>query len=48
MGEGLEERGLEAFEAQAAPSVALYVDSNENYALDADEQTPVATASSAR
>ena len=42
MGEGLEELGLEAFEAQAAPSVALYVDSNENYALDADEQTPVA------
>jgi hypothetical protein len=36
------------FDSQLMGSAALYVDGNLNHALDADEQTPVARASSSR
>lgn len=37
-----------SFDSQLTNSAALYVDRNLNHALDADEQTPVARASSSR
>jgi hypothetical protein len=43
-----EEAAQTAFETQLSAAVALYVDSNENHVVDAEEQTPVATAALAR
>ena len=45
---GTEEVAQTLFENQLHAAVALYADSNENHAVDADEQTPVATAAPAR
>jgi hypothetical protein len=45
---GAEEVAQTLFEDQLSAAVALYGDSNENYVVDADEQTPVATAAPAR
>lgn len=48
MTDDMAEESNALFAAQLAASTALYVDSNLNHALDADEQTPVARASSPR
>lgn len=46
--EDLADAAQDLFDSQLVDSVALYVDSNGNQALDDDEQTPVARASAAR
>lgn len=46
--EDMAEKATMAFDSQLMASAALYVDRNLNYALDGDEQTPVARASSSR
>lgn len=46
--EDLADAAQDLFDSQLVDSVALYVDSNGNQALDDDEQTPVARAVSSR
>jgi len=46
--EELAEMSAELFDSQLLESAALYVDSDGNQALDADEQTPVARATAPR